>query len=237
MMGKSNHNEKGITLIALLITIIVLVVLAAVVIVNLTGQDNLIDKSIGAVESYDISQYEETIRLAESEAKLDKMENKEIIFLDRVQEILEANPDFREATMKRIQYEEKDSLLIFVKNHAFIVNDDGTKYLGTTKDFNVPSAEGNLTITKIPDADWTTRVIITAEAEEKSYGIEYSIGNKTSWKPYKETGIEVTENTTVSIRLNIGNVYGEAVEVKVENIDDIKPSRKNNRNANISVCK
>lgn len=234
---RKSKREKGITLIALLITIIILVILAAVVIVNLTKSDNIIDKGLAGVERYDISQYEETIRLVESEAKLDKMENQEIIFLDRVEELLEKDPNFQEAIMKRIIYEEKESLIIFIKNHAFIVNDDGVKYLGTSKDFDVPSAKGHLTVTKTPETEWTTRVILTARAEEASYEIEYSIGNQENWKKYEETGLEITENTKVYFRLTLANVYGEAVEINISNIDDKDPSRRNYSNSNISICK
>lgn len=237
MKLRKSEKEKGITLIALLITIIVLVVLAAVVIVNLTGEENIVDKGLAGVEAYDISQYEETIRLAETEARLDRMENKKIIFLDRVQEILEADPNFKEAVMKRIIYEGKDSLIIFVQNHAFVVNDDGVKYLGTSKDFNVPSAEGHLTVTKTPDTEWTTSVILTAEASEKSYEIQYRIGSQGNWEKYEETGLEITENTKVYFRLNLANVYGEAIEIDISNIDEIDPSRRNRRDANNSICK
>ena len=43
-MQKINNSEKGITLIALVITIIVLLILAGVTIVSLTGENGLLRK-------------------------------------------------------------------------------------------------------------------------------------------------------------------------------------------------
>lgn len=47
---KIRFNEKGITLIALVITIIVLLILAGVTIATLTGDNRIINKSINSKE-------------------------------------------------------------------------------------------------------------------------------------------------------------------------------------------
>ena len=45
-------GQKGITLVALVITIIVLLILAGVALATLTGRDNIIDNANNAVEKY-----------------------------------------------------------------------------------------------------------------------------------------------------------------------------------------
>ncbi len=54
-------NEKGITLVALIVTIILLIILTAVVIRNITAGDNLIDSTMTAREEYNIKSYRQQI--------------------------------------------------------------------------------------------------------------------------------------------------------------------------------
>ena len=60
--AKSNQarGERGITLIALLVMIIVLIMISAVVIRGLTN-DKLIDTSISSVDEYNIASYKEQV--------------------------------------------------------------------------------------------------------------------------------------------------------------------------------
>ncbi len=63
-MKKSKPNktsESGITLVALIITIILLVILTAVVIKNITSSDNLIDTTMTAREEYNVKSYVQQI--------------------------------------------------------------------------------------------------------------------------------------------------------------------------------
>lgn len=62
------EKQKGITLIALVITIVVLLILAGVVISQFTGPDNIIDKSKDAKSQYEQSERNEEKALNELEA-------------------------------------------------------------------------------------------------------------------------------------------------------------------------
>ena len=66
------NDKKGITLIALVITIIVLLILAGVTIVTLTGDNGLLKKASNAVESNFYGELEEQVRLAALEAEMNK---------------------------------------------------------------------------------------------------------------------------------------------------------------------
>ena len=60
-------EQKGITLIALVITIIVLLILAGVSIAMLTGQNGILTKATGANEKSSVAEVDEAIRLGLSE--------------------------------------------------------------------------------------------------------------------------------------------------------------------------
>ena len=69
---KQKHlkGEKGITLIALVITIIVLLILAAVSIATLTGDNGILTKAQTAKEKNDAAEKEETAKLLQAEANM-----------------------------------------------------------------------------------------------------------------------------------------------------------------------
>ena len=65
-------DQKGITLIALVITIIVLLILAGVSIAMLTGENGILTKAVQAGDDTKLSDSEETIKLAVNEILVDK---------------------------------------------------------------------------------------------------------------------------------------------------------------------
>ena len=55
------HPERGITLISLIATIIILVILTAIVVKMITGDSDLIGTTTGASENYKVAEYKEII--------------------------------------------------------------------------------------------------------------------------------------------------------------------------------
>lgn len=74
---KNIRKDKGITLIALVITIIILIILAGVSISLLLGNESLIDKSKNAAETYSEKQAQEELELILADLKIDKISNPE----------------------------------------------------------------------------------------------------------------------------------------------------------------
>ena len=74
-------NQKGITLIALVVTIIVLLILAAVSISTLMGKNGIVNKATTAKNKTDVAKEEEMIALAANAAILE-MEDAEAITED-----------------------------------------------------------------------------------------------------------------------------------------------------------
>lgn len=64
-----NFNEKGITIIALIVTIIVLLILATVVLIMLTGKNSILNKAESASEEYEIGVEKEQVDIAQISLK------------------------------------------------------------------------------------------------------------------------------------------------------------------------
>ncbi len=73
-MRKVNCKEKGITLIALVITIIILLILAGVTINTALGQHGLFQRARTTVEKYKESELDESEKLAELDKFIDNQE-------------------------------------------------------------------------------------------------------------------------------------------------------------------
>ena len=69
-------NQNGITLIALVITIIVLLILAGITITTLTGDNGLFGKTTESGFKSEIKQYEEELRLKIGEEEIDSLGNR-----------------------------------------------------------------------------------------------------------------------------------------------------------------
>ena len=72
-MKNLKQKNNGITLIALIVTIIILLILAGVTIATLTGENGIITKAIEAREQTEIGREKEEIALAWNGAVLDKL--------------------------------------------------------------------------------------------------------------------------------------------------------------------
>ena len=57
MKGIKTKKEKGITLVALVLTVILMIILATIVIRNIVGHEGLVDTTLTAKEEYQIEEY------------------------------------------------------------------------------------------------------------------------------------------------------------------------------------
>lgn len=79
-------EQKGVTLIALVITIIVLLILAGVTIAMLTGDNGILTKASGANETNSIAQIKEDVSLAISEIMANKADPTYTVAKDKTDE-------------------------------------------------------------------------------------------------------------------------------------------------------
>ena len=94
-MKETLKQERAITLIALVLTIIVLIILAAVSIATLTGDNGILTKAQEAREATKKAEIEEQLRLAQLNAKI-KKSGGDITIEDYLQELAEGQMDFVE---------------------------------------------------------------------------------------------------------------------------------------------
>ena len=76
-------KSKGITLVALIITIIILLILSGVTISMILGENGIINKAKNAKNNTNRSKFEENIEIAETTYKMNlKVENEQIAYAE-----------------------------------------------------------------------------------------------------------------------------------------------------------
>ena len=132
------RKQKGITLIALVITIIVLLILAGVTIATLTGDNGLLQKAANSKQANEKGQIEEQIKLAYNEWKLQKETGETVDLQNTVQTTLDKTYD--NVTISK----QGKSIIINVKGYEFTLVDDGTIENGKLAYLDI--ADGNIDI-------------------------------------------------------------------------------------------
>ena len=173
-------KENGITLVALVISIIVLLILATVSVQVLTGDNGLLTKSKSAVDKYSEGEIKERIMLAVTNARMKNMS-----FLDRTALDSELKNEFGEGNYELLPVGE--GFLIAVNNIEYLVDKDGKVNDGNTvQESNIEYA-GDLS--KGEQYDGTT--------EDKAYRvtcIEDLVEWSNNYNNYKDKNIKL-ENT------------------------------------------
>ena len=122
---KKLEKEKAITLIALVITIIVLLILAGVSIATLTGENGILKKAITAKEETEIKNYYEKIEIVRNELRL----NKENYFPPTITEMKE---EFSKNHTDRVASKHVDEIEIWElttkDGYIFHITETGTVY-------------------------------------------------------------------------------------------------------------
>ena len=118
-MKKLKQKNNGITLIALIVTIIVLLILAGITIATLTGENGIITKAIEAQEQTIIAEEKEKISLAYTACKTNDFSSN--VTDEQLQEELEKLDDNVQVTASG------DDLIVLFNNtmHKYSVNQDG----------------------------------------------------------------------------------------------------------------
>ena len=234
-MYKIGRLEKGITLISLVITIILLLILAGVSIAILTGDNGLLERARTARENTEKAEYKEIIRMAQTEENIttDRLRGKETK-LNGIAEILNKDKKLGEGTGTQItkEYQDKENPRLVIKTKegwVYIVTVDGIEELGKVEE-NIPLdieiKNGDIKYLCDPDywTDTDVEVSLSIEKEEyKEFNIQYSYDLKT-WKDYTEK-LVVEKNKEIYSRLSTGASVSKSYATgNVTNIDKDKPT-------------
>ena len=85
------HPERGITLISLIITIIILVIISAIVIKTITGDNNLIGMATDGAENYKVAEYKEMLSIQITTTVQENMIKGEKTTLDNIASDIKEN--------------------------------------------------------------------------------------------------------------------------------------------------
>ena len=229
-------NVKGITLIALIITIIVLLILAGIALNSLMGKDGIINNAISGVDKANITADKERIQLAVIELITEKKQ----LTVDNIVDKLIEKGITTEANVNRDTNQVKtDKGYIFDIN----INENGGFEVGYVGKGELAKSELEVTITK--DAGvLTTKVTLTITAKSDS-GIATYTNHDGDTKTYtnneKEISekYEVTANGTYNFTVKNKKGTSETKSIEISNILEgtvtIIPSRIDPTNEDITV--
>ena len=227
MNKKILGKERGITIIALVVTIIVLLILAGISIAAITGNNGIINKSDEAKIETEIATYKEQLEVIKHGEYADDYTINIDDFLDKYAKAVKEDKMFRKAKEVTADHENKVVIVVTKEGYRFEVTLEDTTYVGSEGEGNteVDISKVKITITSTPE-NWTSdkvKVKITSNVTKVSK--EYSVDGGKSWNKY-ESEIEVQDNgTEIQARgVNEKNEKTEVVKKKIENIDRLAPN-------------
>ena len=225
-MRRNCKKQRGVTIIALTITIIVLLILAGISISILTGNNPIIGKSEQSKRENEIMQYQEKLEvLKQLEYTNNYIADKEK-FMNNYADVVKNDEMFKNS--KEIT---PDLINLLVKvttkeGYKFEVTIDDVIYVGdenTDNDINI----GNVKVTiQATPTDWTNGTVkVKILSNVTNITKQYSIDGGNNWKKY-ENEIEIQDNgTEIQARaINSKNEITDVVTKRIENIDRLEPN-------------
>ena len=211
-MNKKRSN-KGITLIALILTVIVLLILAGVSINMVIGENGLISKSTSAVNKYKMAEIKEKIELNIATSMMKK--NGGILSMDDIFKGL-----IEEGITTEIDCDKENGQIITKEGYVVKINlSDNGKYEVIIKDIidNI--------IIEPSTTDWAQSVKINViwPSNEKGVTKEISIDGGKNYTTYVGE-IEITNNCQIIARIRKESEVLRTAVLNVDKIDKEIPS-------------
>lgn len=206
---KNKDKQKGITLIALIVTIIILLILAGITIVSM-NENGLLEKAITAKEKQKIAEYQEAIKLAQTQSVLENYETKETkVILERIRDILKDEKIFKGSTF----IIENEILKITTsEKYVFEVTQNYVLYKGKTGEMSptislvsISSTSNSITIEIETDTTDINSIKYYIKSEsDKEYNLEETTKNLNY--NYKD----LTQNMTYNIKVVVETQNGSS---------------------------
>ena len=182
-------KQKGITLIGLVVTIIILLILAGVTVMTLTGDNGLLTKAGETKNTSEKGEIEEQIKLAYNEWKLKKETGETGDLQNTVQTTLDKMYD------NAIVNKQGKAISINVKGNEFTLVDDGTIEEGELAYLDI--ADGNIDLYSNGYTQYTGNLKgINKNNVTKAYTGKYIITGTTT-----ENGVRVCDEGTYDITI------------------------------------
>ena len=202
--NKKNYlDQQGITLIALVITIIVLLILAAVTISTVFGENGLIKQIDIAKEKTEIAEYKEDLNQKLLEAKMNVLlDNSKV--LEETRKIILRDKKYDGAVISEI--EGNKFTVITKEGYKFEVTPDGVEYLEKTSG----TIEGN-----------KGSIVMTAAVEGAKANITFELKGKKDSEQWAKEWIEkyTADKTETDLEAEVVKAYNEDNNTTYENFN------------------
>ena len=220
---KAKDNNKGITLIALVVTVIVILILAGISISTLLGNDGLINHSKNAKEDAEISEYKEQLEVIKVTAYGAEIGTpNKIEFLYTYADAIKNDNMFKNA--KEVTVDEDREVIKIITEEGYEL-EATIDIMGNGSNIDIGNVE--IDIDKNPGT-WTNKEVEVSIVGNIGTNMKkmYSINNGTSWEEY--TNPFTVQNNGVQIQAKVVNTENneetEVITDTIENIDRLKPN-------------
>lgn len=125
----AKDNIRGVTLIALMITLIVLLILGNVTIVALSGDNGILKQSAEAKINSKVAGYQESINLSAQNLAMNGVELEDEEYVSKLENVMGYYDNLEGTTAKKL--EDQDEITIEVKtpdNYIFWITENSVKY-------------------------------------------------------------------------------------------------------------
>lgn len=217
-------KETGITLIALIVTIIVLLILAGITIGTLMGENGIVNKANIAKERTKIEEYREDLQLIgmglQPKRVMENLSSKE--FMDRYEDEIKKDKRY-----EKVEREDDETIIVTTKEgYVYKITTDEVEYLGKDGEIKPPDLQESDIEFKVTPEGWTNKVV-TVEIKKRNekiekYTLQYS-EDGTNWQNYTKA-LTRADNGAIYARLWDGTNAGGYTTGNVENIDRLKPN-------------
>ena len=220
-IGKFKSNA-AITLIALIITIIVLLILAGVTLNMVMGENGLFGKAKNAKNKTEVAQYEEELRMCVLELQTDAAANGETFNMETIKNKFVEKVKELENTIE-IEFSTKESetrLDGTYKGYEFYIDDKYAAHIGD-------KATGISLTTSLDPSGWTQGPVtatITIKSNNGINEVEPNEGSKNGNNEYIITKTDIAENTNFEYTVTDGQGNTQTKTAVINTIDKNSPA-------------
>ena len=219
-------KQRGVTIIALTVTIIVLLILAGISISLLTGDNELIGKSEKSKKENEIMQYQEKLEVLKQLEYMNNYIADEEKFMNNYVNVVKNDGMFKNS--KEITPDLTNLIVIVItkEGYKFEVTIDDVIYVGdenTDNEINIGDVK--ITIQSNP-TNWTNGAVkVKILSNVTNVTKQYSIDGGNNWKKYENEIVIQDNGTEVQARaVNSKNEITNVVKKRIENIDRLEPN-------------
>ena len=204
--NKKNYLEQqGITLIALVVTIIVLLILAAVTISAVFGENGLLKSIEIAREKTEIAEYKEDLNQKLLEAKINVLVDDSKV-LEETRKIILRDKKYDGAVVSEV--EDNKFTVITKEGYKFEVTPDGAEYIEKTSG----TIEGN-----------KGSIVMTSAVEGAKANITFELKGKKDIEQWATEWLEkyTADKTEADLEADVVKAYNKNNNTTYENFDDL----------------